>query len=183
MKRHSPSTWAVATTVAIACGVAFSVLLMSVAQGVSDTLQTKVSALPAARKNQIDDILVLLTVVITAAMLLQTAVATFSMGVTTMQGRREEIALRRQSGVMRSRLLTEFLRRLLTVCVISGLLGEALGIGAGEALASWTVLPVTFTPVTVLAAFPVTVALAVLATLWPAWRSANASPALLRRGG
>ena len=38
-----------------------------------------------------------------------------------------------------------------------------------------------FTPVTLFAAFPVTVALALLATLVPAWRFANTSPALLRR--
>lgn len=183
MKRRRPSTWAVATATAITCGVAFSVLLMSVAQGVSDRLQSNLSVARLPNAGNTDDILTLLTVVITAAMLIQTAIATFTMGVTTMRARREEIALRRQSGVLRSRLLREFTWRLLGVCTVGGIIGEIIGIAAGEGLATWTVLPVTFTPITLLAAFPVTVFLAMLATLGPAWQSANASPALLRRGG
>jgi ABC-type antimicrobial peptide transport system permease subunit len=186
MNRRGPSTWAVATAVAIACGVAFSVLLMSVAQGVSGQLHGDLATAPARsgiNVPRIDQVLTLLTIVITAAMLLQTGIATFTMGVTTMRGRREEIALRRQSGVLRSRLLREFAGRLLTVSLIGGITGEVVGIAAGEALATWTVLPVTFTPITVFAAFPITVLLALLATVGPAWQSASASPALLRRGG
>lgn len=156
---------------------------MSVAQGVSDRLQSNLSVARLPNVGNTDDILTLLTVVITAAMLIQTAIATFTMGVTTMRARREEIALRRQSGVLRSRLLREFTWRLLGVCTVGGIIGEIIGIAAGEGLATWTVLPVTFTPITLFAAFPVTVFLALLATLGPAWRSANASPALLRRGG
>ena len=178
-----PSAWAVATCISIACGVAFSVLLMSVSQGVADQLQGDVNVARLPNVSRIDNVLTLLTVVVTSAMLLQTAIATFVMGLTTMRGRRAEIALRRQSGVLRSRLLKEFARQLLTVCIFGGIAGEVVGITVGEGIASWTILPVTFTPVTVFAAFPVTVLLAVLATLWPAWRSANASPALLRRGG
>jgi len=45
----------------------------------------------------------------------------------------------------------------------------------------WTVLPVRFTVLSVLGAFPVAVLLAVAATLVPAWQAANVSPALLRR--
>ncbi len=182
MKSKGPSTWAVATGTAITCGVAFSVLLMSVSQGVSDQLQGQLNSVRAIDIDRIDAILNLLTVVVTSAMLLQTAVATFTMGITTMRGRGEEIALRRQSGVLRSRLLVEFVGHLLRICLIGGIAGEVVGITAGEALASWTVLPVTFTPVTLFAAFPVTVLLAVIATLWPAWQAASASPALLRRG-
>ncbi len=171
-----------ATGVAIACGVAFSILLMSVSQGVSDQLQADVNVARLPNVSRFDDTLTLLTIVVTAAMLLQTAIATFTMGITTMRSRREEIALRRQSGVLRSRLVMEFAKRLLGVCAVAGIAGEVLGIAAGEGIAQWTILPVTFTPVTVLAAFPVTVLLALAATLWPAWRAASASPALLRRG-
>ena len=53
--------------------------------------------------------------------------------------------------------------------------------GAATAVGLFTVLPVRFTPLSILGAFPVTVLLGVAATLLPAWQSANASPALLRK--
>lgn len=163
-------------------GVGFSVLLISVAQGVSQNLQLQIRvAGQVIDVNKIDDILTLLTVVVTAAMLCQTAAATFILGVTTMRSRREEIAIRRQSGVLRSRLIGEFVGEVLTACVVGGVLGEAAGVAAASAMKTWTVLPVRFTPLSLISAFPVTVLLALLATLWPAWRAANASPALLRR--
>ena len=55
------------------------------------------------------------------------------------------------------------------------------GIAVGLVLRTWTVLPVRFTAVSTLSAFPVTVLLALSATLIPAWHSASASPALLRK--
>lgn len=186
MSRGGPSIWAVATATAIACGVAFSVLLMSVALGVSQRLQSDLAKVPlhsGVNVTRMDQILTALTVLITAAMLLQTAIATFTMGLTTMRGRREEIALRRQSGVLRSRLLGEFARRLLGVAIIGGVIGVAAGFAGGQAVAEWSIVPVQFSLITLFAAFPVTVLLALLATLGPAWQSANASPALLRRGG
>jgi ABC-type antimicrobial peptide transport system permease subunit len=98
-----------------------------------------------------------------------------------MRSRREEIAIRRQSGVLRSRLLAEFVRTVAMLCVVGGTLGEAAGYTAGVLIQHNTVLPVRFTAVSLLAAFPVTVALAVAATVYPAWKAANVSPALLRR--
>ena len=61
-------------------------------------------------------------------------------------------------------------------------IGEVLGIGGAAALSSMLSVPISFQPpVPLLAPFPVTVALALIATLAPAWRFAGASPALLRR--
>src|SRR5215472_3335381 len=106
--------WQVALAVSVAISVAFSVLLISVASGVHDEITTNLSD-PAVRQSglinvdHITTILVLLTVVVTGGMLAQTAAATFVFGVTSMRLRREEVALRRQSGVLRRTLLTEFL--------------------------------------------------------------------------
>lgn len=182
-RRGGPAPWAIAASSAVAFGVGFSVLLISVAEGVSQNLQAQISvAGQVIDVNRINDILVLLTVVVTGAMLCQTAAATFLLGVTSMRARREEIALRRQSGVLRSRLLGEFVGEVVSACLVGGILGEACGVAGASALKTWTVLPVEFTPLSLISAFPVTVLLALLATLWPAWRAANASPALLRRG-
>lgn len=183
-RRRLPST-AVAV-VAVAVGVGFSVLLISVAGGVSAYISSQLSASEVRRSGLLDvdvinAIVALLTVVVTIAMILQTAAATFVLGMTTMRSRRDEIAVRRQSGVLRSTLLIEFGRQMFAACMLGGILGEVAGILVGALLRAVTVLPVRFTPVSLAGAFPATVVLALAATLVPAWRAANASPALLRK--
>jgi putative ABC transport system permease protein len=182
----SRQLWSVALAVSVGVSVCFSVLLVSVAFGVNDNISERLSS-PVLQQTHlvdvdlIDLILTLLTVVITVGMVLQTAASTFVLGVTAMQARREEIAIRRQSGVLRATLVGEFATFVLVNCLYGGVLGEMAGIVAGLALRGFTVLPISFTPVSVLAAFPVTVGIAVLATLIPAWRAASVSPALLRK--
>lgn len=188
---HGPASptheyWKAPAGAAVVVGVAFSVLLMAVAFGVQAKVNQLVSSTPhipghAINVHLIHQILLWLTVVVTGAMLLQTAISTFTMGTALMHSRRDEIAIRRQSGVLRSTLLGEFTLAMLRPCLLGGAIGEAVGIMVGLMLRASTVLPVRFTVVSTLSAFPVTVILAVLATLIPAWRSANASPALLRK--
>lgn len=64
---------------------------------------------------------------------------------------------------------------------MGGIAGEACGLLTALLLREATVLPVRFSLISVFAAFPVTIVLALLATLIPAWRSASASPAMLRK--
>ncbi len=169
--------------------MAFSVVLISAAFGVNDEITRRLSVPDVQKSGLVDvslieEILTILTVVVTLGMVAQTATATFVLGVSTMRSRREEIALRRQSGVLRSTLLWEFLRVVITACLVGGFAGELAGVGVAELLkAARPVFPLRFTAVSLLAAFPVTVSIAVCATLVPAWQAASASPALLRKGG
>jgi hypothetical protein len=185
ISRRAP--WSVAVASAVAIGVAFSVLLMSVAVGVSSNVRGRLSSPALAAHHvvdtaRIDEILRLLAGVVTAAMLSQTALAVFVLGVALMQRRREEIALRRQSGILRSTLMRELLASMFIPCLVGALIGESLGLGATLAVRNATVLPAQFTVLSVLGAFPTTITLALAATAIPAWRAASASPALLRRG-
>lgn len=100
-----------------------------------------------------------------------------------LRARRSEIAIRRQSGALRSRLVGEFIGEMLRPVVIGALAGELLGVTAGWALRRLTVLPVRFTAISLFAAFPTTVLLATLTTLLPAWSAASASPGRLRKEG
>lgn len=181
---RSERSWRLATIVAVAVGVAFAVVLISVSAGVSYGIRHQLAS--SARHSLldislIDRVLGALTALVAAAMLAQTAISTFVLGVTAMRSRREEIAIRRQSGVLRSTLVVEFTRAVLGPAFVGGLLGETTGISTALLLRQYTVLEVRFTAVSLVAAFPVTVVLAVAATLWPAWQAANVSPALLRR--
>jgi predicted lysophospholipase L1 biosynthesis ABC-type transport system permease subunit len=174
------------TAIAVAIGVGFSVLLISTSFGVSHGIKTSLARSGASAGSlvdvpRIDAILTDLTVVVTAAMLIQTAVSTYVLGRSTMSTRRDEIAVRRQSGVLRSTLIIEFLAEVMRACLIGAVVGEAAGVGASLALRHFTSLPVRFTALSVLGAFPTAVVLAIGATLIPAWQTANVSPALVRR--
>ena len=172
-------------------GVGFSVLLMSVSFGVSFDIHQRLGVSffhlsPAQITHsisRIDTILTLLTAVVAAAMLTETAATTFTVGVVLMRSRRAEIAIRRQSGVLRSKLVGEFVIEILRPAIVGGVIGELAGIGMAVLLSHITVLPVRFTLVSLFAAFPATVILAVLAALIPAWTAAGKSPNLLRREG
>jgi len=169
--------------------VGFSVLLMSVSFGVSQDVRQRLNTpyfhLSPSQVthsiNQIDTILVLLTIVVAAAMLSETAATTFTVGVVLMRSRRAEIAIRRQSGVLRSRLVREFAFEILRPVTLGGLIGEVVGIAVALLLRRVTVLPVQFTAFSLFAAFPATVALAVLAAIIPAWSAAGKSPNILRK--
>jgi putative ABC transport system permease protein len=164
---------------------------MSVAFGVSYDIHHRLNvpffhvspATVTASIARIDTILTLLTAVVAAAMLIETAATTFTVGVVLMRSRRTEIAIRRQSGALRSRLVGEFIIEILKPALVGGVIGEAAGIGVGLLLRQITVLPVRFTLFSLLAAFPATVLLAVLAALIPAWVAAGKSPNILRREG
>src|SRR5260370_28576764 len=101
---------------------------MAVAFGVQARVNALVSntALPfdahLVPVRPIREILLWLTIVVTAAMLLLTAISTFTMGTALMHSRRDEIAIPRQSGGLRSTLLLELARAMLRPC----LLGRAL---------------------------------------------------------
>jgi hypothetical protein len=190
--RRMPEFWKAPAAASVVIGVAFSVLLMAVAFGVQAQIDHLVAQsgpvvgpahapVPHLPVHLIHQILLWLTIVITGAMLLQTAISTYTMGTALMRTRRDEIAIRRQSGVLRATLLAEFARAMMGPCLIGGAIGEALGILAGLFLRSATVLPVRFGAVALLSAFPTTILLAICATLVPAWQAANTSPALLRK--
>ena len=178
--------WKAPAGTAVAAGVAFSVFLMAVAFGVQHKIDRVVSQPPfiryrPAQIHMVSSILLWLTIVVTCAMLLQTAITTFTQGVSLMRARRDEVAIRRQCGVLRGTLVLEFAGAMLGPCLVGGLVGEGLGLLGSLLIHLWTVVPVRFTQVSTLSAFPVTVVLALAATLIPAWRAANASPALLRK--
>jgi hypothetical protein len=83
--RRSPELWQVATAAVVAVGVGFAVLLMSVAFGVAQDINDRLSAVALERVasltvDQVNQILAALTVLVTAAMLAETAAVTFVVG-------------------------------------------------------------------------------------------------------
>jgi hypothetical protein len=89
----SSRAWQVAAAISVGVGVGFSVLLMAVAFGVSYDIHHRLNvpffqvspAAVAASIARIDTILTLLTAVVAAAMLTETAATTFTVGVVLRQ--------------------------------------------------------------------------------------------------
>lgn len=169
----------------MAVGVLFTVVLTSVSDGVRDRVGDRLSN-PLIRQSglvdvdRINHILALLTLTVTVGMLVLVATTVAVLAASMMRNRRKEIGLRRQSGVERGQLIREFLGAMLEVCLVGGILGEIAGLTAALLLSLFTPLPVRFTPVSVFAAFPTTVLLALIATAIPANVAAGQSPKALR---
>lgn len=184
--RQSREIWRTTSMVQTMVGVGLSVLLISISAGVQRVIrqQVHVAGLGSFPINAalIDGILSDLTVLVVAAMLLQVAIGALILGITMMRSKRVEIAIRRQSGVTRARLLREFLLLTIEPVLVGGLVGEVLGILSAFVMEHTTVLPVHFGAAAIFAAFPTCVVLSVVAVSFPAWSSANTSPATLRKG-
>jgi hypothetical protein len=185
MRRTRPTPrsgpWRLVSATAVAMGVGFSVLLMSISFGVSHRISGDLGT-PQVRSaglldvDLIKSILEELTFAVTLAMVVQTAAATATVGWVLMQSRKREIGIRRQSGVFRRRLVRDFLEEMAPPVLGGALVGEAAGVAVALAVRGLTVLPVAFTPVSLLAAFPATIVLAGAATTVPAWVAAGQSP-------
>jgi len=124
--------WRLVSSASVAMGVAFSVLLMSVSYGVSDRITgdlgtPEVRAAGVVDADLIESILRQLTVVVTLAMVVQTAAATAAVGWVLMQSRKREIGIRRQSGVFRSRLVRDFLQEMTPPVLGGALVGGPSG--------------------------------------------------------
>jgi hypothetical protein len=176
-----PGPWRLVSGLSVAMGVAFAVLLMSISYGVSDriTADLDVPELQDAGFLDVDlieSILKALTVAVTAAMIIQTAAATATVGWVLMQSRKREIGIRRQSGVFRGRLVSDFMKEMTPPVLGGAVVGELAGVVGGLAVRNLTVLPVTFNPVSLFASFPITILLAGVATTIPAWLAAGKSP-------
>ena len=173
--------WRLVSAASVALGVGFSVLLMSLSYGVSSRITGDLGA-PEVRAagvvdvDLIERILRELTIAVTLAMVVQTAAATATVGWVLMQSRKREIGIRRQSGVFRRRLVRDFLLEMAPPVLGGAVVGELAGVGIAVAIRELTVLPVAFTAVSLLAAFPVTIVLAGAATTVPAWVAAGQSP-------
>ncbi len=176
-----PGPWRLVSGLSVAMGVAFAVLLMSISYGVSDRITADLDV-PQLRDagfldvGLIESILTALTVAVTSAMIIQTAAATATVGWVLMQSRKREIGIRRQSGVFRGRLVTDFVKEMTPPVLGGAVVGELAGVAIGIAVRDLTVLPVTFTPVSLFASFPITILLAGIATTIPAWLAAGKSP-------
>ena len=123
--------------------------------------------------------------ILAATTLLIGGIGVLNMMLDAVWERRQEIGVRLAVGARRRDVVLQFFVETLTICLLGGLLGVLLGVGACLGLGSLDVpdlVPVpTLRPGIVATAFGVLVGVGVVAGVIPAWRAARVDPAIMLR--
>jgi len=90
--------------------------------------------------------------------------------------RTREIGIRMALGATRGAVLTQFLLEALTLCLVGGLIGIALGIGASQLLSSLANWNTTVSGVAVVMAMFFSLTIGLFFGIWPARRAAKLDP-------
>jgi len=95
--------------------------------------------------------------------------------------RTREIGIRKAVGATRREILWQFLFEAVTVTVIGGVLGMAIGGGAAFLIAALTPIPAAVPLSAIVAALGMATVAGVLFGIWPAWRAARMDPVVALR--
>jgi putative ABC transport system permease protein len=87
-----------------------------------------------------------------------------------------EVGLRKAIGATRNQILLQFLIESALLCVVGGILGLLVAIGATQAVGAALDMTMSITPFYVILAVGVSSLIGVLAGLYPAWKAARLDP-------
>lgn len=180
--------WRIVSAASVGFGVAFAVVLMSISSGVEHSINKSLGVKELRGVTFIDvgninAILHALTTLITSAVIFQSAAATFIVGMVLMASRRHEIGVRITGGAQQITLVYEFAREMVKPVFVGAVIGELVGIVICLAIEQFWILPVNFTIQSLTYAFPVTIIIALLAAMGPAYVTAGSDPDDLTRKG
>jgi ABC-type antimicrobial peptide transport system permease subunit len=113
---------------------------------------------------------------IAAVSLLVGGIGVMNIMLVSVTERTREIGIRKAVGARRRDIMIQFLIESLTLCLIGGVIGAALGIGTAAALSHWAGWRTIVTPQSVLLAFSFSAAVGVGFGLYPARKAAGLHP-------
>lgn len=87
-----------------------------------------------------------------------------------------EVGLRKALGATRQQILLQFLIESALLCIVGGILGLALAVGATQIVGALLEMTMTITPGYVILSVAVSSIIGVLAGLYPAWKAARLDP-------
>lgn len=99
-----------------------------------------------------------------------------NMMLTTVTERTREIGLRKAIGAKRSDISAQFLAEAVTLTLLGGILGVALGFATAKGLSAFGLLETSIAPSSVLLAFGVSAAIGIVFGYYPARRAAALNP-------
>ncbi len=160
--------------------VSSGVVLVSIAAGVEQKIDSLVSDPRIARTHLLNvglihSILTSLTVAVLLGVLANLAVSAFVLGQLVMRSRREEIAVRKDTGASAALLLMEYVREATAWAVLGGIAGQVIGIAIASMIDHWSPLPAVLTLPSWWAIWPTAAVTVVAANFLPAFAAARMS--------
>lgn len=126
--------------------------------------------------NQLTGAIVILTGVISSIGLLVGGVGVMNIMLISVTERTREIGIRKALGATRGAIMAQFMVESVTLCLLGGVLGIALGAGLSQLLAHFAGWQTAVTTESVLLAFGFSAAVGVVFGLMPARRAARMDP-------
>lgn len=118
----------------------------------------------------------LVTIIIASISLLVGGVVIMNIMLVNVKERTREIGVRKALGARSRDILMQFLSEAVTLCLVGGLIGILLGIGAAKLVESLTPFPADVRLAVILLGFLVSTFVGVFFGLYPAYRAAELSP-------
>ncbi|HMS10370.1 MAG TPA: FtsX-like permease family protein, partial [Pyrinomonadaceae bacterium] len=87
-----------------------------------------------------------------------------------------EVGLRKAIGATRNQIMLQFLIESALLCVVGGLLGLVLAVGATQLVGFLLSMTMTITPFYVVLSIAVSSIIGILAGLYPAWKASRLDP-------
>jgi putative ABC transport system permease protein len=110
---------------------------------------------------------------VAAVSLLVAGIGIMNIMLVSVTERTREVGLRMAVGARPRDILWQFLVEAVSLSLVGGLFGVALGIGGSDALSRWLGWPLLLRPDGILLSVAVSVAVGVVFGLYPAWRAAR----------
>jgi putative ABC transport system permease protein len=130
----------------------------------------------AAQANQMSATLSLLLASVAAISLIVGGIGIMNIMLVSVTERTREIGIRMAIGAKGRHVLAQFLLEAVTLSVVGGLLGVALGIGASELIASKAGWPIVIDPKSVATAFGFAAAIGIFFGFYPARKASRLDP-------
>jgi putative ABC transport system permease protein len=129
-----------------------------------------------ATMDQVTGAIAAVVIPITMIILVVGGIVVMNIMLVSVTERTFEVGLRKAIGATRQQILLQFLIESALLCVVGGILGLALAIGATQLVGYLLEMTMTITPFYVIVSVSVSSIIGILAGLYPAWKASRLDP-------
>lgn len=129
-----------------------------------------------SQMDQITGAIATVVIPITLIILVVGGIVVMNIMLVSVTERTFEVGLRKAIGATRSQILTQFLIESALLCVVGGILGLVLAVGATQLVGYLLEMTMTITAGYIILAVGVSTIIGVLAGLYPAWKASRLDP-------
>jgi putative ABC transport system permease protein len=129
-----------------------------------------------ATMDQVTGAIAAVVIPITMIILVVGGIVVMNIMLVSVTERTFEVGLRKAIGATRQQILLQFLIESALLCVVGGILGLALAVGATQLVGYLLEMTMTITPFYVIVSVSVSSIIGILAGLYPAWKASRLDP-------